>query len=287
MDELEQLKKTYDERYGIKPSSDYESIRKLHSIYPRVMDTPTMTKEEADGIAYYYRILEKNNLPAYYWILDAIHVTARKIQAKKKFNYLIGTIKNWMKYGYGHAPSDELFEIIDYFEEIAEDVVPDDLRQMLTEMMAHYGAIQVTRMIGSLRTINKSRLYVLGLKDLLSRNYEPRPKQDYSNLLKQPQEPLAIQPEIEKKEEGHSTPADKTKVKNKSDEQVLQEAELVELFLKEKKSARIKDVKQHLLDLGVERLNNFDWVLMRYAKLVPNIIRDPDRYGHLTLQRFK
>lgn len=179
-EDFELLKKTYDLKHGVQPSSDYESIRVLHSLYSSMID-PVMSQEEKDGIGHYYRSIKGRNEPAYYWILDAIYIVSRKSNTKKKFGYFVSILKNWMKYGYGYIPSDELSEIISYFEETTNTEVPDQMRKSFNELLSTFGAVGVTRMVGSLRDYDPAHAFFLLLKEVLSERYSHGKSSDKQN----------------------------------------------------------------------------------------------------------
>lgn len=286
--ELEALKKTYDERHGLKPSSDYDSIRKLHAAYCSVMAVETMTQEEKDGIGDYYRRIKQMGEPAYYWVLDAIYVTSRKGQAKRKFEYFIGILKTWMKYGYGYVPSSENEEIVEYFEETVEEQLPDSLRHIISELMANFGAVQVTRMIGSLKSYSKSHAYVLLLKELLHEKYADRCVAKHSRQLSAPQQTAATVealPSIEVVEAKIDVKKQEVPKTNKiTSVQYVELAQAVVQYLSSKDTAvRVSEVHKIIDAYGVDKSRSRDWILRMIMKKEPSIIKT--RYGYVALSK--
>lgn len=162
----------YTEKYG-KPKTDEDSIRQLCIIYRDLMNVVVLSKDVSDGIGEYYRVINHRGLPAFEWVLEAIHVTSKKSQEKRNFKYIVGMLRQWLKYGFGHIPNAEETEIMEYFEEIIGDNISIDARSVIENLMGTYGAIKVTRMIGSLETdgIDVSLVKANLLKDLMQLKY--------------------------------------------------------------------------------------------------------------------
>lgn len=161
------LIQTYATRYE-KPSDDSEAIAQLGDIFNDLMGY--VSDDVREGIGEYYRILSNRSLPAFEWILEAMHVASKKGDQKRNFPYVVGMIRRWMKYGFGYIPSQEEEEVVDYFEEVTGMEVTTKARTVIQHLMGTYGAIKVTRMIGSL---SKDRDYYMAciLKQLLEEKY--------------------------------------------------------------------------------------------------------------------
>lgn len=162
----------YSEKYG-KPKTDEDSIRQLCIIYRDLMNVVVLSKDVSDGIGEYYRVINHRGLPAFEWILEAIHVTSKKSQEKRNFKYIVGMLRQWLKYGFGHIPNAEETEIMEYFEETIGANISAEARSIIENLMGTYGAIKVTRMIGSLETgdIDVSLVKANSLKELMQTKY--------------------------------------------------------------------------------------------------------------------
>lgn len=163
------LTSTYASRY-VKPSEDAAAITELGTVFEKLMGY--CTAEVRDGIGEYYRILKNRNLPAFEWILEAFHVTSKKEEHKRNFPYVVGMLRSWMKYGFGHIPSQEEDEVVSYFEEVVGEGVSPQTRLVLQHLMGTYGAIKVTRMIGKMeRDCDLSLIMAQALKESLEAKF--------------------------------------------------------------------------------------------------------------------
>lgn len=166
------LTEHYISKYG-RPDTDEEAVRQLCVIYRDLFDVVVLSKDVSDGIGEYYRLIKHRGLPAFEWMLEAIHVTSKKSQEKRNFKYIVGMLRQWLKYGFGHIPNAEESEIMDYFEETVGVAVSTEARSVIENLMGTYGAIKVTRMIGSLESgnIDVSLLKANTLRDLMKTKY--------------------------------------------------------------------------------------------------------------------
>lgn len=165
----ENLVATYSTRYK-KPTGDVAAINSLGDIFKTLMGFCSV--EIRDGIGEYYRILANRGLPSYEWILEAMHVASKKDDNKRNFPYVVGMLRMWMKFGFGHIPSQEEEEVVNYFEEVTGTEVTPQTRLLLQNLMGTYGAIKVTRMIGSLeRDRDLSYLMAQVLKGTLEEKF--------------------------------------------------------------------------------------------------------------------
>lgn len=290
-DEFLLLKQTYDEKYGLQPRNDFESIRKLHSIYSKVMGIEVISQEEKDGIGEYYRKIQKRNQPAYYWILDAIHITSRKSKERRIFRYMIKILKNWMNYGYGYVPSEEEAEITSYFEDVVGTSIPSDIRYIIGELMSSYGAVTVTRMIGELKDYSTPYAYM----SLLRRLLEEREEEKIASPTERIQYPSKVilltnnvtdatnndVSQLKNTEAKDSKPKKETAIKFNNDnnktkkQQRKLEAELIELYLKEMGyPVKIKEIFNMLETQGINvPQGSRDRLMKIYAEMIPNIIK--------------
>lgn len=164
------LRETYDKKYGEKPDSEFESLCKIHGIYGHVMGLD-VTKGEIEELNRIYKTISGTGSPAYYWIIEAIHIASRRSEVKDKFDYIIGTLRKWLNNGYGYMPSSEEAEIIDYFEEVVGEDMPDSHKYLVADLMNGYGSVAVTRAIGSLSQHSKSYAFLTLLRDILQDRY--------------------------------------------------------------------------------------------------------------------
>jgi hypothetical protein len=163
----------YEKRYG-KPEGDVDSIEKLCTIYGDLFGE-VAPQPIRDGIGEYFRILSSRELPAYLWILEALHVTSKKEKSKRTFSYCVGMLRSWMKYGFGHIPNQEEDELVEYFEEVTGLTVTVNARRVLQKLLGTYGVVKVTRMINELRN-NKDMAFMmmLQLEVLMQDTFEPK-----------------------------------------------------------------------------------------------------------------
>lgn len=277
-EEIVLLKQTYDGRHGAPPDNDYDTIRKIHGIYVSVMGVERMTTEEKDGLANYYKNLKQRGAPAYYWILDAIYITSRKSEIKRKFEYLIGILKKWRTHGYGYTPSSEETEIVDYFEEVVGEPLPDSHRHLISDLMTSFGAVAVTRLIGSLQHHSKSYAYLTLLKDLLQDRYATKgfnlPELPLGNvqatekLEKAP--PVPVQAPVHKTKE--KKPADRLRRPAPTKEDYILYGELLITFLQMKKEAKPLEMFDFLVENGLEYdRNNRDRLIKKISEICPVI----------------
>lgn len=161
----------YAEMYG-NPTSDSDAINKLADIYEDLFDE-VPTQEVKEGIAEYYRILINRGLPAYLWILEGLHVTSKKEKSKRNFPYVVGMLRTWMKYGFGHIPNQEEEELIEYFKEVTGFEVSLKARRVMQSLMGRFGLVKVTRMINELKNdTDMSLILMLQLQTMMEDKFE-------------------------------------------------------------------------------------------------------------------
>ncbi|QNR70480.1 hypothetical protein IAQ67_28640 (plasmid) [Paenibacillus peoriae] len=171
------LIETYAARY-VTPKTDSEAIETLILVFKDILGDGSISNDVKDGIGEYFRILANRNLPAFEWLLEAFHVASKKEDHKRNFPYVVGMVRYWMKFGFGHIPAQEEEEVISYFEEVTGVGVTPRSRMLIQNLMATYGSIKVTIMISDLN-VNKdiSVLMAQLLKEYLDNKYPKKTKQ--------------------------------------------------------------------------------------------------------------
>jgi len=171
------LIETYAARY-VTPRTGSEAIESLATVFKDILGDGIVSNDVRDGIGEYFRILSNRNLPAYEWLLEAFHVASKKEDHKRNFPYVVGMIRYWMKFGFGHIPAQEEEEVINHFEEVTGAMVTPRSRMLIQNLMGTYGAIKVTIMISNL-SINKdiSMLMAQLLKESMDSKYPKKGKQ--------------------------------------------------------------------------------------------------------------
>jgi hypothetical protein len=174
IDEIKQLETYYEKEYG-KPKDDNDAIEILQRVYRNKVRHSISTIEIRQGIAEYYRVLATKGLPAFVWMLEAIHSLAKKNPNKQTFPYMIGMIRQWMIHGFGHMPSQEEDEVTNYFLEIT--CLPEasvNAKRIIKNLMGTYGIVKLTRSIGELNdgmSLDLSLLFAEQLKNALEGKY--------------------------------------------------------------------------------------------------------------------
>lgn len=171
--QITNMEEYYAKRYGV-PENDKDAIEKLYNIYADLFkDTPNSDIKE--GIAEYYRILINRDLPAYTWLLEALHITSKKSTDKRNFSYIVGMLRTWMKHGFGYIPNQEEEEIVEYFEQVTGHEVTPKSRKLLQNLMGRFGCVKVTIMINKLKNNeDMSLLFMLKLRELCEENLEEK-----------------------------------------------------------------------------------------------------------------
>lgn len=168
---LDSIKEYYDKIHGSVPLNENQAIEKVCKIYQEVMNVQELTVEIRQGIAEKYRLLNSHNLPAYYWLVEAIYVTSKKKPEKRTFKYLVGILKGWQRSGFGYSPSSEEAEIMDYIAEQTGIELGLESRKLLRTLLASYGLIKMTRIISQLKVSDGSFALALYLAELLRKNF--------------------------------------------------------------------------------------------------------------------
>lgn len=167
--QITDMNEYYIRKYG-KPESENDAIKKLCSIYKDLFGEEP-TQEIKEGIAEYYRILVGRDLPAFSWILEALHVTSKKDASKKNFPYVVGMLRTWMKYGFGHIPNQEEEDLVEHFKEITGQEMSYQARRVLRNLMGKYGCVKVAIMLSELKTgLDLSLFYMNKLQEICDAN---------------------------------------------------------------------------------------------------------------------
>lgn len=174
----ESLIENYREIYGT-PKDDKDAISTICEVFKERMGG-TFTMDTKEGIGEYYRLIKERELPAFEWLMEAVHVVSKKDPDKRNFPYVIGVIRDWLKFGFGHMPSDEEKEMLDYFCEITgltrEQVSPEAYK-IFQNLMGEYGVMKIMRVIPQLSgelQMDFSKLRALMLKEQLEEKYKKK-----------------------------------------------------------------------------------------------------------------
>lgn len=143
------LIQTYASKYET-PKNDREAIESLIQVFKGILGNGGISSDVKDGIGEYFRILSNRHLPAFEWLLEAFHVASKKEDQKRNFPYVVGMIRYWMKYGFGHIPSQEEEEVVGFFEDTTGTEVTPKTRMLIQNLMGTYGSIKVAIMIANL-----------------------------------------------------------------------------------------------------------------------------------------
>jgi hypothetical protein len=169
-EQFDSLKEHYDTLYGEEPLTDKEVIERLDNVFHKVMHSANLS-DLKQRIAEQYRWLKSQGVPAYYWMLEAFHVTSKKKYGKRTFNYAVGMLRNWLRYGFGYMPTQEENELVEYLEEMIDMELSYESKRLLKQYMSHFGTIKVTRMIGTISKKDISYAVTLLLGDLLQQKF--------------------------------------------------------------------------------------------------------------------
>lgn len=167
------LKNYYANVYGT-PKDDEDALKTIREIFKEKMGYSFLKMDDQEALGEYYRMVLGRGLPAYEWVLEAIHVAGKKDPEKKNIRYVIGIIRDWLKNGFGHMPTDEETHIFEYFGEHTTHQPSDQAAAIIRRLMGTYGSVRVTRMIGQLTTVeaDMSKLLAMDLEERLSNKYD-------------------------------------------------------------------------------------------------------------------
>jgi hypothetical protein len=176
--QLISLKEHYQKIYGEPPKSDADCIGELCRIFQEVMRHQFLTYQLREGIAEQYRLLKSDGIEAYYWMIEAFHVTSKKNLDKRHFKYVVGMLRNWKRYGFGYMPTQEESELVEYLEEELGIDLSTESRRLLKNYIIAYGSIKTTRMIGELQNNDTSYPMTVFLGELLKNKFGSRVLKD-------------------------------------------------------------------------------------------------------------
>jgi len=160
----------YAAKYN-KPENDAEAVTVLVTSFGA--NVGRVTNDVREGIAEYYRVLLNRSLPAFEWIMEAIHVASKKESNKRNLPYIIGMIRTWMQYGFGHIPSGDEEEIMGFFSEITGLPVTMQSRSIVQELIGKYGAVKAMRVLGGMQgKVDVSALFASALKEAMEEKYQ-------------------------------------------------------------------------------------------------------------------
>lgn len=141
-------------------------IEALYTLFMDKMESNRITSQEKEGIGEYYRIIESRGLPAYQWMVEAINVLGKKDRQKRNIRYLVGIIRGWLKFGFGHLPSQEERDVVDFFEDVIGQEASQEAIHMIKQAMGKYGVVKLTRAIAKVET-DKGLYMMVGLNSIL------------------------------------------------------------------------------------------------------------------------
>lgn len=176
--EQELLPAYIEEQYGL-PKTDEEAIYLLQEIFQEQLKKSFLTMSDKEAIAEQYNLLIARGLPAFSWMAQAIHMASKKEAQKQNFRYIVGMLRQWMKWGFGHIPNEEENELADYFEEVTTLPISPDARQVLKTLMGEYGGIRVARMMPRLQDSEDLSLFMAkALSNILQERYKPNAEEN-------------------------------------------------------------------------------------------------------------
>lgn len=232
------LRDYYDTKYQ-QPKSDNEAILTIIKVYQTEMND--YSEKIGEGIHEVYRELLGKGLPSYYWLLEAIHRTSKKIEAKRSFGYIVGTLRNWSLYGFGNTVSDEEEEIFDFFKEVTGVELTGNSRKMISSLMGNFGAFKVMRSISGLKDNDVSVIFAEILGKAMMEKYN-----EYIVPIEQPKKVLLNEEKPKPKQERSSKA--KSTIKSTGTQKAM--IPYVVEFLKNNGVSRPTDIANHLNEKG-------------------------------------
>lgn len=158
-----------EEKYGV-PANDEEAVYFLQEIFKEQLKKSFLTMSDKEGLEEQYNLLMSRNLPAFKWIAEAIHIVSKKEEGKQNLRYIVGMMRHWMKWGYGHIPSEEEDELTDYFEEVTQLEMSPQARSVMKTLMGEYGGIKIARMMPKLKEEEDFSLILMQRLSLILNN---------------------------------------------------------------------------------------------------------------------
>jgi hypothetical protein len=266
------LRGHYDKKYNEIPKTDQEAISFLINVYSEEFRDRTPAQSVKDGIGEIYRELLGKGLPSYYWMLEAIHRTAKKRVEKRTFGYVVGTLRNWALYGFGNTLTDEEEELFDYFNEITGANITAESRKMITALLGRYGAIKLMRNLPDLRHIDVS-VYLVEIlaRGMMDKYDEALPPPVSNEPSRKDVTPINSVPALsdgkrtKPKDNSKDKSKDKVKVNNpdrpkrKGGIPLSEKSKLmimfVEDFVREKGTARPVEIAKYLMENGYDNVS--------------------------------
>lgn len=148
---------------------DFEGIV---AFYTERMGNPT--PGELEGLQEYWNMLEGRDLDAYVWLHEAITIASKKNSDKRHFQYIVGMLRNWIKFGFGNIPSDEERNLLIQVEEKLGDItLSDKARTVFYRMMGNYGCIRtlVALFQTDIPEVDMAYLYALQVEKYLQAQF--------------------------------------------------------------------------------------------------------------------
>lgn len=161
----------YNKKYG-EPKSEMMELQNLEEIFMSIMGFHFLHDDVIDGIKENHRVLSDRNLPAYEWMVEAMHITSKKGRDKRSFGYVVGILRSWMTKGFGYIPNQEEDDIAEIFNEVTGMDMSESARHLLHTLMGRYGVIKITRAIAKMeREADFSLLLMSTIEDQMEDMY--------------------------------------------------------------------------------------------------------------------
>lgn len=152
------------EAHGVTPK---DPIYHLVDLYKEKCQLGSITMGEREAIGEYYRVIENRGLPAYQWMSEVFCVIGKKEKQKRNIRYAIGIIRSWLKFGFGHIPSQEERDVLEFFEEVIGQEASPEAVHKIQQLMGEHGVVKVTRLIAKLEH-DRSLFIILGIESILN-----------------------------------------------------------------------------------------------------------------------
>jgi hypothetical protein len=144
----------------------------IQKVKPRAIEV-TEHRRHVEALREHYTILTSRHIDAEDWLCDIVRVTSRKDVDKQNLDYMIGTIRHWLRLGKFNMPSQEQDDIAKGFEDETGCEPSVDCHAVLFELMAKYGATRVALNLGKFMRGGKpdlSLVYALQFKSFMEEN---------------------------------------------------------------------------------------------------------------------
>lgn len=133
---------------GVNPANKKQPIYSLQALdFEGLLDfyverMGELQTSDVEGLREYWNMLQARKLDAYHWLREAICIVSKKADEKKNFQYIVGMIRNWLKYGFGNIPSTEEREFLSQVEKKLGGALSEPARDKFYQLMGTYGCIK-------------------------------------------------------------------------------------------------------------------------------------------------